>query len=54
MVDLGSDQDTLASGDPALLEVIGPWTEVKQEIIEKYARVYSTILTSYPESRWTW
>ncbi|MBA3413887.1 MAG: three-Cys-motif partner protein TcmP [Chloroflexia bacterium] len=46
MVDLGSDQDTLASGDPALLEVIGPWTEVKQEIIEKYARVYSTILSS--------
>src|SRR5687768_3569238 len=29
-----------------LLEQIGPWTEVKIEIIQKYAKAYSTILSS--------
>lgn len=32
--------------DDALLEEIGPWTEVKHEIVRKYAGAYSRILTA--------
>lgn len=30
------------------LDQVGPWTEIKIEIIERYAREYSTILTKQP------
>lgn len=35
-----------ASTDVELYEAIGPWTEVKLEIIQKYAHAYSTILSA--------
>jgi three-Cys-motif partner protein len=37
-----ADEDGESSG----LEVIGPWTELKHEIVEKYAAAYSRILTA--------
>lgn len=37
--------------DQDLYEAIGPWTEVKHEIIRKYAKAYSTILSKQQRPR---
>lgn len=37
--------------DKELFEKIGPWTEVKHEIIRKYAKAYSTILSKQQRPR---
>lgn len=34
--------------DKNILDIIGPWSEIKHEIVEKYARAYSTILSTKP------
>ncbi len=52
MVDSGSMQNQAdVPDDRELLEIIGPWTEVKHEIIEKYARAYSINLSAQERPR---
>lgn len=46
-----ANSEDLADSQSELLEVIGPWTEVKQEIIEQYARAYSTILNAQTRTK---
>jgi len=43
---VGSQMGNRASQDVELYEEIGPWTEVKLDIIRKYAHAYSTILSA--------
>lgn len=33
---------------PSITDVIGPWTKIKEEILTKYAKAYSTILNARP------
>lgn len=37
--------------DQEIYEAIGPWTEVKHEIVRKYAKAYSTILSKQQRPR---
>ena len=34
--------------DPRLLDQLGEWSQIKHDIIEKYARAYTTIITRQP------
>jgi hypothetical protein len=36
----------MAHADEKLVDEIGPWSEIKLEVIRKYAKAYSTILSS--------